>query len=837
MQRYGSNVPVRVVTAVAVHACVEGQPTPSMARSSSQPAIGGTSGTAGGPRLDSAAGWSVALSASLATFAVFGVQYSFGVVLASVRAEFGVGTGVTSLLFAISTFIYFVLGVFTGRLGDRYGPRRVLVAGAVALGAGLWATSAAQQLWVAMVTYVLGVGIGVACAYVPMVSVVGGWFERHRTAALGVAVAGIGLGQLVGALTAEWLVELSGWRDTFRVLAVVATALLLLAAIGARRPPNAAPQSEMPSLRGLVLNRGFTLLYLSMLLLSASLFVPIIFIKDYLEDLGKPGGQWLIGIIGLASLLGRLALGALGTVLPLMRLYQFSFTIMGFSYLIWLFAGDNYTVLVIYTLVMGGSYGGFIALSPAVAAELFGLAGLGGVLGALYTAAGVGGLAGPPLAGLLIDGAGYRATIVAAMVVALCSVPLLVAAGRVRAVALATVGGGVAAGQPTAAAREHAKPGTAARPSETTPAARLGDAAPAAGVRRGRPVTVQHLRAAPVDQSLGPAAIDSVLVLSFGGPEGPNDVMPFLQNVTRGREVPPGRLARVEQQYLRHGGVSPINDQNRALLSAVSGELARRGTPLACYWGNRNWHPYLRDTVSQMVVETRRHAAVIVTSAFSSYSGCRQYIEDLAQASNDVPGAPQLSRVRVYGNHPGFAGAVAERIGEALEGARLRNDVHTLFTAHSLPSRMAASCDYEAQLADAAATVADIAGLSGEIEVVYQSRSGSPQVPWLEPDINDRLTQLGSKGCRAVLVVPLGFVSDHMEVLVDLDTNARAAAARSGITMVRARSVGTHPLFVEALVDLVSETAGLRTERPSVGALGPRPDACAPECCAIERGA
>ena len=796
-----------------------------MATSSSQPANGPTSGTAGSPGLDSAAGWGVALSASLATFAVFGVQYSFGVVLASIRAEFGIGTGVTSLLFAVSTFIYFVLGVFTGRLGDRYGPRRVLVAGAVALGAGLWATSVAQQLWLATVTYVIGVGIGVACAYVPMVSVVGGWFERHRTAALGVAVAGIGLGQLVGALTAEWLVELSGWRDTFQVLAVVATALLLLAAIGARRPPNAAPQSEMPSLRGLARNRSFTLLYLSMLLLSASLFVPIIFIKDYLEDLGKPGGQWLIGIIGLASLLGRLVLGALGTMLPLMRLYQFSFTIMGLSYLIWLFAGDNYAVLVIYTFVMGGSYGGFIALSPAVAAELFGLAGLGGVLGALYTAAGVGGLAGPPLAGLLIDGAGYRATIVAAMLVALCSVPLLIAAGRTRAVALATVGGGEAAGRAAAAAREHAEPVLVAQPSDVARAASAG---------HSRPATVLHFRSAPRERTLGPAAIDSVLLLSFGGPDGPDDVRPFLHNVTRGRDVPPERLAQVEAQYLRHGGVSPINEQNRALLSAVSGELARRGTPLACYWGNRNWHPYLRDTVGQMVGEVRRHAAVIVTSAFSSYSGCRQYHEDLARAASEVPGAPQLSRVRVYGNHPGFAGAVAERISEALDGAHLRSDVHTLFTAHSLPSRMAATCDYEAQLADAAATVADVAGLSGEIEVVYQSRSGPPQVPWLGPDVNDRLAQLGSQGCRAVLVVPLGFVSDHMEVLVDLDTTARATAARSGITMVRARSVGTHPLFVKALADLVEETAGLRSDRPTVGRLGPRPDACAPGCCTAE---
>lgn len=735
-------------------------------------------------RLDSAAGWVVALSASLATFAVFGVAYSFGVVLASVRDEFGIGTGLTSLLFAISTFIYFVLGVFTGRLGDRYGPRPVLLAGAVALGAGLWATSLSQQLWMAMATYVLGVGIGVACAYVPMVSVVGGWFERHRTAALGVSVAGIGLGQLVGAPSAGWLIERYGWRDTYQVLAVVATALLVLAAIGARRPPVVAPQSDAPSLRRLVHNRRFVLLYLSMLLLSSSLFVPIIFINDYLEDLGRPGGQWLIGIIGLASLLGRLLLGALGTVLPLMRLYQFSFTIMGLSYLIWLFAGDNYTVLVMYTIVMGCSYGGFIALSPAVAAELFGLAGLGGVLGALYTAAGIGGLAGPPLAGLLIDGAGYRMTIVAAMIAALTSVPLLIAAARARAVPLSTIGESRAAG-----------------------------------------------RAASIGDTLGPAGIDSVLLLSFGGPEGPDDVRPFLENVTRGRDVPPNRLAQVEMQYLRHGGVSPINEQNRRLVSALSSALTQRGTGLACYWGNRNWHPYLADTIRQMAAEGRRSTAVIVTSAFSSYSGCRQYHEDLARAAANVPEAPKLTRVRVYGNHPGFVGAAAERVRESLESAHLPRSVHTLFTAHSLPLAMAAQCDYQAQLADAAETVAAEAGLSGELEVVYQSRSGPPQVPWLVPDVNDRLTELAGQGLRTVLVVPLGFVSDHMEVLVDLDTRARTTAARAGITMVRSRTVGTHPLFVAALADLVSETAGLRADRPATGRLGPHPDACRPDCC------
>ena len=506
-----------------------------------------------------------------------------------------------------------------------------------------------------------------------------------------------------------------------------------------------------------------------------------------------------------------------------MRLYQFSFAIMGLSYLIWLVAGDNYTILVIYTVVMGCSYGGFIALSPAVAAELFGLAGLGGVLGALYTAAGIGGLAGPPLAGLLIDSASYRVAIIAAMISALLSVPLLIAAARARAIPLATVGGSRAAARATMSAPPEQ--------FETVLAARSSDAAVAAGVQTAKPVTVHSFRIAPSKTSLGPAGIDSVLLLSFGGPEGPDDVRPFLENVTRGRDVPPDRLAQVEMQYLRHGGVSPINEQNRRLLSALSAEFTQRETGLACYWGNRNWHPYLADTIRQMAAEGRRNTAVIVTSAFSSYSGCRQYQEDLARAAANVPEAPKLTRVRVYGNHPGFVGAMAERVRESLEGAHLPASVHTLFTAHSLPLAMAAQCDYQAQLADAAETVAAEAGLSGELEVVYQSRSGPPQVPWLAPDVNDRLTELAGQGLRTVLVVPLGFVSDHMEVLVDLDTRARTTAARAGITMVRSRTVGTHPLFVEALADLVSETAGQRTDRPAVGRLGPHPDACRPDCC------
>ena len=752
----------------------------------------------GRAQLDSGAAWVVALSAALATFAVFGVAYSFGAFFAVIRDEFDIGASQTSLFFSLTTFAYFTLGIFTGRIADRFGPRPVLLSGAAAMFAGLWLTSLADDIWLAYATYGVGVGLGVACAYVPMVAVVGGWFERRRVAAMGVAVAGIGVGTLVGSPAADALISAYGWRTSYRMLAIASAALMAAAALGARRPPAHPDAGKLPPLGALLAGRAavFTFLYLAMLMLSASLFMPFVYVPDYVSGLGRSGGALLVGIIGGASIVGRLGLGALGTVMPLMRLYQISFLTMGLSFGLWLGAQWNVWLLLVFAIVMGLSYGGFIALSPAVAAALFGPVGLGGVLGALYTAAGMGALAGPPIMGLLVDTQGYNVTIVIAMFVGLAAVPLLAAAER--------------------ASR------TQAVRAATSAPVRVG-AAPAS--------------AAPVvaAQSLGPAAVDSVLLLSFGGPDGPDDVMPFLQNVTRGRNVPPERLAQVRMQYLRHGGVSPINAQNRALLEALSAELGRRGTPLPCYIGNRNWHPYLSDTVAQMAAEHRRHAAVIVTSAFSSYSGCRQYHEDLARAAAQLPDAPRLSRGRVYGNHPGFVGAVAERIRETLDGAHLRSDVRTLFTAHSLPVSMAAACDYEVQLSDAAQTAAEAAGLSGEIEVVYQSRSGPPQVPWLEPDVNDRLAQLGSQGCSAVLVVPLGFVSDHMEVLVDLDTAARATAARVGITMARARTVGTHPLFVGALADLVEETAGLRSDRPAVGRLGPRPDACAAGCCAVRR--
>jgi MFS family permease len=372
----------------------------------------------------------VVAATTITLFAVFGVVYSFGAMFTAIRDEFGVGKGQAALFFSITTFIYFILGVFTGRLADRYGPRPVLLVGAVAMGAGLFLTSLVNNIIVGYLTYGIGAGIGVGCAYVPMVAAVGGWFERDRTKAMGVAVSGIGVGTLVGAPLAKQLVISYGWRSTFVVLGVGSAALLVVASIGARRPPGAGTQETPPPLRLLLHDRRFTWLYTSMTFLSAGLFVPMIYLDDYLDAQGKTGGALLIGITGAASVVGRLALGAVGAKVDLMRLYQCCVAALGASYFIWIVAGANYTVLVIFVLVMGTAYGGWIALSPAVIAYLFGPVGLGGVLGALYTSAGIGGLFGPPLIGVVIDATSYETAIGLAIALSAISLVLLRTATR-----------------------------------------------------------------------------------------------------------------------------------------------------------------------------------------------------------------------------------------------------------------------------------------------------------------------------------------------------------------------------------------------------------------------
>ncbi len=322
---------------------------------------------------------------------------------------------------------------------------------------------------------------------------------------------------------------------------------------------------------------------------------------------------------------------------------------------------------------------------------------------------------------------------------------------------------------------------------------------------------------------------DALLVLSFGGPEGPDDVMPFLRNVTADRNVPDARLAVVAEQYKMFDGRSPINDQNRALIDALRREFADFGIELPIYFGNRNWEPYLPDTIQQMVDDGIGNALVLATSAFSSYSGCRQYREDLERAAAQIgPDAPGLHKLRLYYNHPGFVDAVTERVQETMRpGDRL------VFTAHSIPLTMAARCDYESQLNEIAAIVADRLGAPWDL--AFQSRSGPPHIPWLEPDINDHLVALCDKGHDEVTIVPLGFISDHMEVAFDLDVQAAETAASIGVGMRRAPTVGTHPLFVSAIRNLVQEKID---HAPALwlGKAGPWPDPCPDGHCLAPTG-
>ena len=328
-------------------------------------------------------------------------------------------------------------------------------------------------------------------------------------------------------------------------------------------------------------------------------------------------------------------------------------------------------------------------------------------------------------------------------------------------------------------------------------------------------------------------AYDAILVLSFGGPEGVDDVIPFLENVTRGRGVPPERLAEVAEHYYHFGGVSPINAQNRALIAALETDLKEHGMDLPIYFGNRNWHPLLADTLRQMKDDGVQRALAFVTSAFSSYSSCRQYREDIAAAAAAVgDGAPSIDKIRVFYNHPGFLEPVAEHLRAAIEQfpASRRDQVRVLYTAHSIPMSMATTSAYEAQLRDAMAIVSDLAGVRHST-LCYQSRSGSPSVPWLEPDFADVMTDLHADGHTDVIVCPIGFVSDHLEVLFDLDEEGAEHAAELGMTYVRAATVGTHPRFVAMIRELIEERMTASPVRCALGANGPVHDNCPVNCC------
>ena len=325
---------------------------------------------------------------------------------------------------------------------------------------------------------------------------------------------------------------------------------------------------------------------------------------------------------------------------------------------------------------------------------------------------------------------------------------------------------------------------------------------------------------------------DALLLLSFGGPEGPADVMPFLENITRGRNVPRERLLEVAEHYQHFGGVSPINAQNRALIAALEAELVAHGIDLPVYFGNRNWHPLVTDTVRRMRDDGVRSALVFATSAFSSYSGCRQYRENVIAALEAVGGAIAFDKIRVFSNHPGFVEPMAERVRDALAAfpPERQRDVEVVFTAHSIPIAMARGCAYEAQLRDASRLVAEAAGVA-RWRLAYQSRSGPPSVPWLEPDILDDLDALHAVGRDDVVVAPIGFISDHLEVLFDLDVEAAERAAELGMTMVRAGTVGVHPRFVAMVRELIEERMAAAPNRPALGRRGPNHDICPINCC------
>jgi len=333
--------------------------------------------------------------------------------------------------------------------------------------------------------------------------------------------------------------------------------------------------------------------------------------------------------------------------------------------------------------------------------------------------------------------------------------------------------------------------------------------------------------------------VDALLLVSFGGPEGPDDVLPFLRNVTRGRGVPDERLAEVAEHYSHFGGISPINDQNRALIAAVEADLAANGLSLPVYWGNRNWHPYLADTVGRMAAAGVRRALAFVTSAYSGYSSCRQYQEDIAAARAAVgASAPQIDKLRHYYNHPGFIAAMVDSTRAALAElpAAGRPGAEIVFVAHSVPTSMAASSGpagdgYPTQLEEAARLVADGVGGAHPWQLAYSSRSGAPGSPWLEPDIGDQLERLAARGVTDVVAVPIGFVSDHMEVRYDLDVEARARAASLGLRLARAATVGTAPDFVAVVRELVLERTVPGRPRQALGRLGAGWDVCPPGCC------
>jgi ferrochelatase len=327
---------------------------------------------------------------------------------------------------------------------------------------------------------------------------------------------------------------------------------------------------------------------------------------------------------------------------------------------------------------------------------------------------------------------------------------------------------------------------------------------------------------------------DAILVVSFGGPECPEDVIPFLENVLRGRNVPRERMLAVAEHYYHFDGKSPINQQTRELIAALESELAQHGPKIPVYWGNRNWHPMLAETLQQMKQDGIRRALAFVTSAYSSYSGCRQYREDIARAQNEVgAGAPEVDKLRAFFNHPGFIEATEERLRNALHElpAEARQNTQIVYVAHSIPISMANSCDYVLQLEEVRKLVSARLGITNDA-LVYQSRSGAPGQPWLEPDILDYLREVKARSlASSVVLAPVSFISDHMEVLYDLDIEARQLCDSLPLPMARAKTVGVHPKFIGMIRELIVERTDPGIERRALGSLGARRDVCEENCC------
>jgi protoporphyrin/coproporphyrin ferrochelatase len=326
---------------------------------------------------------------------------------------------------------------------------------------------------------------------------------------------------------------------------------------------------------------------------------------------------------------------------------------------------------------------------------------------------------------------------------------------------------------------------------------------------------------------------DAILVVSFGGPESREDVIPFLENVLRGRNIPRERMLAVAEHYYHFEGKSPINQQTRELIAALKNELNAHGPQLPVYWGNRNWHPMLTDTLRQMQQDGIQRALAFVTSAYSSYSGCRQYREDIARARVAIGAeAPEVDKLRAFFDHPGFIDATEERLRDALRELpeSARSHVQIVYTAHSIPTSMANSCDYVRQLEEVRKLVSARVGIANNV-LVYQSRSGAPGQPWLEPDILDYLRELKSRNSASgVVLAPISFISDHMEVLYDLDIEARQLCDSLQLPVTRARTVGVHPKFIAMIRELILERTAAG-DRRALGSLGPRQDVCAEDCC------